>query len=309
MGGLLWAYLGPAPAPLLPRWDVFVMDNAFRQIGVATLDCNWLQCMENSVDPSHGTYLHGHYFHYVLQRQGEIGTAAERFRSRALRGQRRVAKVGFDVFEHGIMKRRLFEGQSEDEPDWRVGHPLVFPCMVRLGGDIRNELQIRVPIDDTHTWHVSYQCYDFGGRVEVPPQNPMPVFDVPTRDERGERLVDFTLAQDFAAWELQGPITNRSRERLGALDKGIALYRKLLRQQLDALAAGHDPMNVFRDPAANQRLDLPVAEVRPENQFGRSALHRGFAVDDIERYSPVLDQLVDLYAQAAEARGDDAAAG
>src|SRR5436309_412107 len=25
MGGLVWAYLGPAPAPLLPRWDLFVM--------------------------------------------------------------------------------------------------------------------------------------------------------------------------------------------------------------------------------------------------------------------------------------------
>ena len=32
MGGLVWAYIGPAPAPELPRFDVFVMDGV-RDIG------------------------------------------------------------------------------------------------------------------------------------------------------------------------------------------------------------------------------------------------------------------------------------
>mgnify|MGYP003333271951 FL=1 len=26
LGGLIWAYIGPAPAPLVPRWDLFVWD-------------------------------------------------------------------------------------------------------------------------------------------------------------------------------------------------------------------------------------------------------------------------------------------
>jgi len=42
MAGLLFAYLGPEPGPLVPRWDVFVMDGMVREIGYATLDCNWL---------------------------------------------------------------------------------------------------------------------------------------------------------------------------------------------------------------------------------------------------------------------------
>src|SRR3954454_10821495 len=33
MGGLIFAYLGPAPAPLLPRFDGFVVENAVRMIG------------------------------------------------------------------------------------------------------------------------------------------------------------------------------------------------------------------------------------------------------------------------------------
>jgi 5,5'-dehydrodivanillate O-demethylase oxygenase subunit len=40
LGGLVFAYLGPQPAPLLPCWDLFVWPNAIRQVGVNVLDCN-----------------------------------------------------------------------------------------------------------------------------------------------------------------------------------------------------------------------------------------------------------------------------
>jgi 5,5'-dehydrodivanillate O-demethylase oxygenase subunit len=36
-------------------------------------------------------------------------------------------KVGFDAFEHGIIKRRQLVGQTEEDDDWKIGHPLVFP--------------------------------------------------------------------------------------------------------------------------------------------------------------------------------------
>src|SRR6266700_2742387 len=62
LGGLVFAYLGPQPAPLLPNWDLFVWPNTVRQIGVTVLDCNWLQCQENTGDPTHNVWLHGHMF-------------------------------------------------------------------------------------------------------------------------------------------------------------------------------------------------------------------------------------------------------
>jgi len=37
MGGLIFAYLGPEPAPLLPRWDLFVMDGVWRDIGLTVI--------------------------------------------------------------------------------------------------------------------------------------------------------------------------------------------------------------------------------------------------------------------------------
>ena len=35
-GGLLWAYLGPEPRPLVPDWEFFSWKNGFRQIGRAS---------------------------------------------------------------------------------------------------------------------------------------------------------------------------------------------------------------------------------------------------------------------------------
>src|SRR5262249_2229834 len=50
-GGLVWAYMGPSPAPGLPRWAPMVVDNCVRDIGIVELPCNWLQCQENTLDP------------------------------------------------------------------------------------------------------------------------------------------------------------------------------------------------------------------------------------------------------------------
>src|SRR5438093_4183443 len=57
--GLYWAYLGPDPAPVIPKFDVWVSQDGVRKVDVyPRLDCNWFQAMENSVDPAHLQILH-----------------------------------------------------------------------------------------------------------------------------------------------------------------------------------------------------------------------------------------------------------
>src|SRR5947209_18315554 len=68
MGGLIWAYLGPEPVPLLPRWDILVRDDLSRSIGVTHIPINFLQAMVNSMDPVHFEWLHGVYGNYVPTR-------------------------------------------------------------------------------------------------------------------------------------------------------------------------------------------------------------------------------------------------
>jgi 5,5'-dehydrodivanillate O-demethylase len=283
LGGLVFAYLGPQPAPVLPRWDLLTWEGALRDIGQATLPCNWLQIMENSVDPYHTEWLHGHHLSDVHRREG---------REEASHYLRPHVKVGFDVFPFGIVKRRVLEGGSEADDDWKEGHPLLFPNTLRVGEHGRARLQIRVPIDDTHTWHLWYSCYSFDG-VETPRQERIPLYDVVWRDERGEFVVDFVDGGDIMAWVTQGPIADRTREMLGSSDRGIALYRRLLLEQVERVRQGEDPLGVLRDDPGV--IDLP----QEKNKYGGGA---GFLLRSIEnghgRYSPLKEQVRELLARA-----------
>lgn len=84
--GLIFAYLGPEPRPLLPRWDLLVMDGVVRDIGVAVIPCNWLQIMENALDPIHVEWLHTVFSNYVLERLGRLDPST--CRCPAKRGRR-----------------------------------------------------------------------------------------------------------------------------------------------------------------------------------------------------------------------------
>jgi 5,5'-dehydrodivanillate O-demethylase len=248
LGGLIFAYLGPEPAPLLPEWDLFAFKNVYRDIGACVIPCNWLQVMENSVDPVHAEWAHGHFANYVNERKGL---------PEYIKPIRAHKKIGFDVFEHGIIKRRVLEGQDENGSNWTVGHPLVFPNFLKVGG-----YQYRTPIDDTHTLHIWYTTYAPGEGETVPEDAPIPFYQVPmpTMDEDGNpnwNDLDYTAGQDLVNWESQGPIADRSEENLGRSDRGVILFRQLLRENLDKVARGEDPMNVFRDAAKAKNIHLP----------------------------------------------------
>ena len=243
LGGLVFAYLGPEPAPLLPRYDLFVWSGVLRDIGRAMIPCNWLQIMENSVDPVHLEWLHGRHLAAVRE---EVGAPAP------TRYRRRHAEIGFEVFRHGIVKRRVLEGGSRDDDDWRIGHPLVFPLMVRVGAQRQHRFQIRVPVDDTHTLHFWYSCYLPRPGTPPPVQTEIPVYDVPFRDASGSFLVDFVDGGDIMTWVTQGPIADRTRETLVDTDRGVALLRRLLFEQLERVRAGEDPLGVVRAPEENE---------------------------------------------------------
>ena len=99
--------------------------------------------------PAHLEWLHGHHLASVRRAQGL--PEPRHYRKRQI-------KIGFDRFRYGIVKRRVVEGGSEQDDDWKIGHPLVFPVSLRVGADPQHRFQIRVPVDDTHTQHYWYSC-------------------------------------------------------------------------------------------------------------------------------------------------------
>jgi 5,5'-dehydrodivanillate O-demethylase len=64
------------------------------------------------------------------------------------------------------------------------------------------------------------------------------------------------------AWETQGSLTDRATEHLGAGDEGVIELRKLLREQIERVQQGFDPLGVIRDSAKNQLIDLGVINER-----------------------------------------------
>ena len=69
-------------------------------------------------------------------------------------------------------------------------------------------------------------------------------------------------AQDSMAWETQGPLTDRTQERLGAGDEGIILFRKLLREQIEVVQRGGEPLGLVRDPEKNRVIEVDVINDR-----------------------------------------------
>jgi 5,5'-dehydrodivanillate O-demethylase len=294
LGGFLWAYLGPAPAPLIPRLDGYVVPGTIRMIGKAVLPCNWLQIMENSHDPVHTEWLHGHLQEFVEeQRDGVKPTYAI---------SRHHVDIAFEEFEYGIYKRRLMEGQSRDADDWRVGHPVFFPTTLAVGAAAPNwriyAFQIRVPIDDEHTMHYWYEAFRMREGTAIPQHllDDVPVYDVPYLDANGEYQLDLLDAQDVMAWITQGALAKREREKLGWTDRGVIMLRKMLEREIAKVEAGHDPIGVIRDPAKNVQIDLPVEVNKDMNSDGVASRMRRVRT----RYAPHLDELLAVFARAGE---------
>ncbi len=284
-GGMIFAYLGPQPAPLLPPWDLYKMENVLRDVGYAELQCNWLQTQENSLDPVHVEWLHQHFANYAMQRLGQDART---------RPPAKHVKIHFDTFEYGLIKRRVVEGGSEDDDDWKIGHPAVFPNMLRQGGgSTRGRLsgggfQIRVPIDDTHTAHWWYRCYPMMEGDKPQPVEDIPYYTVPVPvlDENGQPgwdVMDNNSGQDITAWITQGAIADRTKETLGRSDRGIIMFRQQLEDGLKAIASGRDPMGVFRDPAVTY-VEMPC-EGSARFASGGPARQRGGAAT---KYSPIM---------------------
>jgi 5,5'-dehydrodivanillate O-demethylase len=247
LGGLVFAYLGPEPAPLLPRWDLFVRDDLKRNIGITRLPCNWLQIMENSLDPVHLEYLHTKFMNYVMKRQGKSEVANVKHHE----------KIAFDVFEWGIRKRRLLEGQDESVDDWQIGHPILFPNYLAVGPSDEPTFQIRVPMDDTTTLHFWYFTEEMEPGSAPQPYDEVPVWDFPYQEADGRIIVNTVFNQDMLFWLTQGDTSDRTTERLGTTDKGIILFRSLLNEQIERMQSGQDPMAVIRDPAKNTMIEIP----------------------------------------------------
>lgn len=251
--GLLWAYLGPLPAPELPDWEPFHWTNGFVQIVFSEVPCNWLQAQENSIDPVHFEWMHANWGRRLAGREGPNAP--------------RHLKLAFEAFEHGFLYKRVSEDTDENHPLWTIGRVCLWPNGFFLG----DHFEWRVPIDDTHMLSVTWSYIRVPNEAEPFGQASIPSWVAPIRNaQTGHWITSHVINQDIVAWVGQGPVADRTRENLGASDRGIAMLRRQLFDDIDAVANGRDPKGVLRDPTANVRIVLPS----DHREFFRDGLPR-----------------------------------
>jgi 5,5'-dehydrodivanillate O-demethylase len=247
LGGLLFAYMGPPEKkPLPPKWDVLVRQDGVKKVDVCeTLCCNWLQAMENSVDPTHTYYLHSH----TLKLKGSKDYVPFHYQQ--------LSKVDFELVVQpnwaGIQKQRIFAG--EDTPV-EAPHPLIFPNILFVPVRTGYAMHFRTPIDDSNTQVFQFRFSPTKDGKNAEQAGDPPVEYIGTKNAEGDFHLDHFASQDHMAWETQGSIADRAKEHLGESDRGVIMFRKLLRDQIQAVENGADPIGTNRDPAKDDVIQL-----------------------------------------------------
>ncbi len=240
-GGLVWAYMGPQPAPQLPDWEAFSWKNGFKQIVFAEIPCNWLQCQENSIDPIHFEWMHSNW---NIRLSGKTGPYSPTH-----------TQVDFEEFEFGLIYKRIRTDTSASNDLWTVGRVALWPNGFYLG----EHFEWRVPIDDENTLSVTWAFSRVPNELEPFEQNTIPAWWGPIKDASGRWITSHVMNQDFVAWVGQGTIADRTKEHLGASDKGILMMRRRFMSELEAVARGDEPKGVIRDPERAKCVALPAA--------------------------------------------------
>jgi 5,5'-dehydrodivanillate O-demethylase len=254
MAGLLWAYLGPLPAPELPVFEPFTWKNGFVQIVISELPCNWLQGQENSIDPIHFEWMHANW---SVRLRGQDEPYAPKH-----------LKIDFREFDHGFTYNRIREDTDENHPLWTVGRVCLWPNAIFTG----DHFEWRVPVDDENMISVGW-FYTRVPTEQEPYEQPLiPTWYGPIKDDKGAWITSHVMNQDFIAWIGQGAVADRTQEHLGASDRGVAMLRRQLASDMGAVERGEDPKGVIRDPA-KALVPLPI--------FDRELIVEGVPLKDL----------------------------
>jgi nitrite reductase/ring-hydroxylating ferredoxin subunit len=241
--GLVWAYMGPPDKkPVLPRYDALerldegefieTNDASIGSGGPQIVPCNWLQHYENLVDHFHVVVLHSTFS--GTQFVDAMATMPEVIWDTVELG---VRTTSIRKLPDGKIFRRLSQAAIPTLrviPDPRVGR---YGRLESIGWVL--------PIDDH-----SFRIY-VAGRVKAKGDLSL------IRSLMDGRLwEDLSEAEhqrmpgDYEAMVSQGPIAMHSEEHLTTTDRGIVMLRRLLKEQLERIELGEDPVGVSFDPNA-----------------------------------------------------------
>jgi phthalate 4,5-dioxygenase len=259
LGGLVWAYMGPAdkiPAP--PKFAWTQVPEARRHVSKVIEECNWLQALEGGIDTSHAPILHR-----LLTDNSTRGGIKPS--NPFVRGKAPTLVV--DITDYGYLYAGI-RPLGDSDVHIRSYHFVMPFHQIRpsrtASGLPSDAGHIWVPMDDENcmVYNWMYSTTDAplteedklergigNGPQHVDQktfrskQNRSNNYGLDREVQRTESYtgIDGVNQQDRALQESMGRIVDRSKEHLGPADKAIAQARRLLRQAVKTVEAGGTP--------------------------------------------------------------------
>ena len=286
MGGVIWAYLGPAdkiPAP--PEFELTQVPETHRYMTKVWQECNWLQALEGGIDSSHAPILH----RKLTPETDEPGISPD---SPFIQGA--APEIDVETTDYGY---RYFgiRPMGEDRTYVRGYHYVMPFTQLRpsRNGSSVVDGHFWVPMDDynvmVYNWGYSWgpdplpvdesAQRDLGNNfdTDVDTANGFRSFRNRDNDYMLDRRIQkwetFTgirgiNAQDRAIQESMGPIVDRTLEFLGPSDKAIVLARKLLEQAIETVKDDGEPLGV----APTYYSIRAVEDVYPKGENWRESI-------------------------------------
>jgi phenylpropionate dioxygenase-like ring-hydroxylating dioxygenase large terminal subunit len=280
-GGIVWTYLGPRetmPAP--PAYEFTRAPRTHQFTSKTYQECNYLQALDGGVDTAHSSFLHN-------DKLGDRGLIRNRDGAPRIEVDRKPWGYTYASL------RDMGDGRSYVRV-YQYAMPVqqMRAFTVTMTGEAaatpKFDGHLWVPIDDTHTWSYNWAC-SFDERVPLSEEfavawetysgrGPDDVADrfYPVRNPHNDYLIDRALqkassytgiiganTQDMSVQEGMGPISDRTGEHLGTIDRAIIALRQLLLEATKDVEAGRAPRG--SDPAS-------FRDARPWDGFiGRGA--------------------------------------
>jgi phthalate 4,5-dioxygenase oxygenase subunit len=280
-GGLIWTYMGPPDSvPVFPKFPWLHLKPPHLLVVKMFQNCNYLQGLEGDIDPAHPNYLHkdldveenaswrGAGWNSVLSLMGD---GSPQIHCEDTPYSMRVCAVR-KTRDPQTNYVRVFEGCAP------------FYSYVAAGPHESRLFKAWHPVDDysCFTFYVHFDPHNaidaeaawrnWGHRTTPPDYRTQFTLDnmhmqSRSRMKRNSSGIEGAAIQDLAVQESMGPIYDRRKEHLGASDKAVIFYRRLMLRLIRDNEEGkplpaHDPALDFqqRGVSCHMPADRPWQE-------------------------------------------------
>ena len=279
--GLVFAYMGPAArTPAFPIYDTFELPGCTLVPGhKRAMPCNWVQIKDNSMDPVHTAFLHTRMTstHFTP----EFGVIPEVEWLETPIGMVYVGTRRKGEFVWVRISDLILPNIHQVPPIWeRATQEIVFSRPTHINW--------AVPLDDTNTMRIGYVFRSDRAGVDWDEYDEKIMFGQTDDRPYEERQ---RIPGDYDAQVGQGPIAVHAYEHLTSSDRGVIMFRNLVRQGIRDVHEGRDPRGVTREqntlPTLGQDtvLRIPPAPTPEEDRQLLRAIGRRVAAGE---YAPAV---------------------